>query len=326
MGQPLIPPTPNDTNLSGKTVIITGGNAGLGYESAKQFLALGANRVILACRSISKGEEAAASLRADPAVKKSNPDASIEVFELDLDDYQSGLRFSNKVKNEVKELDILLNNGGQVVLGYEKSKSNHERNMQVNCYTHLLICLELFPLLRSTAAIRGLPTRITFTGSATQIKQNTLAKKPILPSSTILGHFDDEANFSKYFRYADTKTVVNAYVRRLAALAPSEVIANNPCPGLVQTGLDKNLPFYLRLPMAVARRSMGRTVEEGARTLVYASAVAGPDTNGKFLQHNKVDPGAAFLNEPEGEEFVNKLWKESVQDVSAVDPSLSSYA
>lgn len=111
-----------------------------------------------------------------------------------------------------------------------------------------------------------------------------------MPTSTVLGHFDDEFNFNKYFRYADTKTVVNAYVRRLAALAPSEVIVNNPCPGLVQTGFDKNLPFYLRLPMAVVRRSTGRTVEEGARTLVYASVVAGSDTNGKFLQHNKVDP------------------------------------
>lgn len=36
--------------------------------------------------------------------------------------------------------------------------------------------------------------------------------------------------------------------------------------------------------------------------------------------------GAAFLNAPEGEEFINKLWKESVQDIAAVDPSLSSYA
>jgi NAD(P)-dependent dehydrogenase (short-subunit alcohol dehydrogenase family) len=161
---------------------------------------------------------------------------------------------------------------------------------KVNCYTHLLISLELFPLLRSTAAIRGLPSRITFTGSGTQITQNTLTKKPISPDSTVIGHFDDEANYNKYFRYADTKTVVNAYVRRLAALAPSEVIANNPCPGLVQTGFDKNLPFYLRLPMALVRKAMGRTVEEGARTLVYASAVAGPEANGKFLQHNKVDP------------------------------------
>lgn len=102
----------------------------MGYEAARQYLTLGANRLILACRSVAKGEEAAASLRADPTVKRSNPDASIEVFELDLDDYQSGLRFSNKVKNEVKELDILLNNGGQVALDYTKSKSNHERNMQ----------------------------------------------------------------------------------------------------------------------------------------------------------------------------------------------------
>lgn len=130
MGQPRIPPTPVETNLSGKTIIITGGNAGLGYEAARQYLTLGANRLILACRSVPKGEEAAASLRADPAVKKTNPDASIEVFELDLDDYQSGFRFSNKVKEEVKELDILLNNGGQIALGYEKSKSNHEQNMQ----------------------------------------------------------------------------------------------------------------------------------------------------------------------------------------------------
>lgn len=161
--------------------------------------------------------------------------------------------------------------------------------IQVNCYTHFLISLELFPLLQSTATTRGLPTHITFTGSATQIKQNTLTKKPIPPEGTVLGHFDDEANFNKFFRYADTKTVVSAFVRRLGALAPDEVVVNNPCPGLVQTGLDKNLPFYLRLPMGLVRRYTGRTVAEGARTLVYASIIAGPDTNGKFLQHNKVD-------------------------------------
>ncbi|KAL7798576.1 hypothetical protein V8C37DRAFT_368338 [Trichoderma ceciliae] len=326
MGQPPIPPTPSETSLSGKTIIITGGNAGLGYEAARQFLTLGASRVILACRSISRGQEAVSALRADPTVKESNPDAVVEVFELDLDDYQSGLRFSNKVKDEVKELDILLNNGGQVLLSYKKSKSNHEQNMQVNCYTHLLISLELFPLLRSTAVARGAPAHITFTGSSTHIKQNTLSKKPISPEETVLGHFDDEANFNRLFRYGDTKTVVNAYVRRLAALAPSEVIVNNLCPGIVQTGLDKNMPFYLRLPMGLVRRTMGRTVEEGARTLIYASAVAGFGTNGKFLQHNKIDPGAAFLDKPEGKEFIDRLWKESVKDVAAVDPTLSSYA
>lgn len=130
MIQPKIPPTPADTSLSGRTAIITGGNTGLGLEAARQFLALGAARIILACRSLARGHEAVTALRADPVVSKANPDAVIEVFELDLSDYQSSLRFSQRVKNEVSELDILLNNGGITVIKYEKSKSGHERTMQ----------------------------------------------------------------------------------------------------------------------------------------------------------------------------------------------------
>lgn len=130
MIQPGIPPTPDGTNLAGKTIIITGGNSGLGLEAARQFIKLGASRVILACRSLSRGQEAVTLLRADPAVQKANPKAVVEVFELDLSDYQSGLRFTEKIKKEVKELDILLNNGGQVVLKFEKASSGHERNFQ----------------------------------------------------------------------------------------------------------------------------------------------------------------------------------------------------
>jgi retinol dehydrogenase-14 len=138
--------------------------------------------------------------------------------------------------------------------------------------------------------MRGSPTRITFVGSATHISQNTLTKSPIPASSTVLGHFDDQTKSSKMFRYADTKLAVNAYVRRLAALAPTEVIVNNLCPGMVQTGLDKNLPFPLSVIMPLVKKIVGRTVQEGARTLIYASAVASEETNGKFLQNNRVDP------------------------------------
>jgi len=63
-------------------------------------------------------------------VKKANPNAIIEVFELDLDEYQPGLLFAEKVKQEVKEMDILLNNEGTVLLRYEKSNIGHERVMQ----------------------------------------------------------------------------------------------------------------------------------------------------------------------------------------------------
>jgi NAD(P)-dependent dehydrogenase (short-subunit alcohol dehydrogenase family) len=153
----------------------------------------------------------------------------------------------------------------------------------------MLLCLELFPLLRSTAAIRGSPTRITFVGSATQIKQESMSRAAIPPSDSILDYFDDKASFG-IRRYADSKLAASAYTRRLAELAPSEVIVNNLCPGLVQTGLDKNLPGVLRVIMGFVRKSAARTVQEGGRTLIHAAVVAGQETNGKFLRNNRVDP------------------------------------
>ena len=163
-----------------------------------------------------------------------------------------------------------------------------------------------------------------------------------------MGHFDNEVNFHKLFRYADTKLAVNAYVRQLAKLAPSEVIVNNLCPGMVHTGgLDRNLPTPLRLVMVAVRKIYGRSLVEGGRTLVYASVIAGPETNGKFMQQNKIDAyvkintlhergihtksannhlmnrGAEFLNKPEGTKFIDILWKETVEDVVQVDSTLT---
>ena len=160
----------------------------------------------------------------------------------------------------------------------------------MNCYTYILICLELFPLLRATAAARGSPTRITFVGSATHISQESMSQTTIPANESIMDHFDSQSKFSRVRRYADSKLVVNAYTRRLAALAPSEVIVNNLCPGLVQTGLDKNLPVILRGIMGMVRKTMARPVEEGARTLIYASAIASGETNGKFMRDNAVHP------------------------------------
>lgn len=59
---------------------MTGGNTGLGLEAARKYLILHARRVILAVRSLSKGEDAVAALKVDQEIKSANPDAIIEVF------------------------------------------------------------------------------------------------------------------------------------------------------------------------------------------------------------------------------------------------------
>lgn len=105
------------------------------------------------------------------------------------------------------------------------------------------------------------------------------ADKPLLPL------LDDKSTFNNMGRYADSKLALAAFVHELAKIAPSEVIVNHLCPGLVQTGFDKDLPFFLKTFMILFRKTYGRTLEEGGRTLVHASAIAGPETNGKFVQH-----------------------------------------
>ncbi|KAI0409137.1 putative carbonyl reductase [Xylaria palmicola] len=329
MGAPAIPPTPAGTDLTGKTAIVTGGNAGLGLEAARQYLTLKAARVIIAVRSPAKGKEAVAELKADPTVKKLNPNAVIEAFPLDLDDFESGAAFVRKVKSEVPELDILLNNGGTNVLKYHKSANGHERVMQVNVYTHFLISLGLLPLLISTAERRGSPTHLSFVGSSMQTG-HSLLKKPLAPNESVIQHFDDQKTYNAMTRYQDSKFLVNVLVRGLTKAVGEEnpkVIVNHMCPGLVSTGFDKDLPVWLKPLMALYRRVSARHVSGGARTLVYATAVEGPKSHGQFLSNNVISRNEVpFLDEAAGKSFTEKAWKELVAECSKYDPELSRYA
>ena len=63
----------------------------------------------------------------------------------------------------------------------------------------------------------------------------------------------------------------------------SAVVVNNVCPGTCNTTADDNLPFYLRLPMNLNRRLRARSVQEGARALVFASTGVGEEGCGAYL-------------------------------------------
>lgn len=352
-----VPSTPAGTSLESKTIIVTGGNAGLGFEFARQSLILKASRVIVTTRTHAKGETAVSALSTDPEVQSTNPTANIEFLELDLDDYQSGLRFSQKVKQNVKDLDLLLCNAGTNSFRYETSQSGHERIMQgrqgpknlaeieadttVNCYTHFLIVLELLPLLRATATKRQSPTRLTFVGSYSQ-DQHTLIETPIAADVSVLDHYDDETLFRGTRRYQNSKLMMNAFVRRLATVVPaSEVIVNNVCPGIVATDINRDLPLWAKPYVYVLYKLKARTVLEGGRVIMHAAVVLGTESHGKFVQNGQMDKyepcvwqrpcdadrssGAPFVGEPAGQEYIEKLWAEIVADIIKVDPELKVF-
>lgn len=81
------------TDLTNKVAIVTGANQGLGYECARQFLGLHLSHLVLAVRSLSKGEAAAASL------KKQYPKVNVEVRVLDMANYDSIQTFVSGLQN-----------------------------------------------------------------------------------------------------------------------------------------------------------------------------------------------------------------------------------
>ena len=92
-------------NLSGKTAVVTGANSGLGYETSLALAQKGA-RVVMACRNLTKGQQAAEQIR------QIAPEAELVLRSLDLADLASVRAFSKTVQAEYAELDLLINNAG----------------------------------------------------------------------------------------------------------------------------------------------------------------------------------------------------------------------
>src|SRR5512134_1200345 len=89
----------------GKVAVVTGGNSGIGYEAARALAAKGA-RVILAVRSVEKGQAAVA------AIQRAHPGAAAEVMSLDLSDLGSVRRFAEAFLRRFTALPLLINNAG----------------------------------------------------------------------------------------------------------------------------------------------------------------------------------------------------------------------
>ncbi len=134
--------------LRGRTVVVTGGNTGLGFRSVRELARRGA-RVFFSSRSAAKAQAAAGVILPDL------PGARVEGFAMDLTDPASVERFAGRVASRTDRLDILLNNAGVVNLAeLERTPLGHEMHMATNHYGHFLLTGHLFGLLAATSGAR----------------------------------------------------------------------------------------------------------------------------------------------------------------------------
>ncbi len=134
-------------DLTGKIIVVTGGNSGLGFESVKAFTAKGA-RVVMACRSVIKGEEAAKQ------IAEINPSADIEVMALDLMDLSSIERFAWSFKQKYPRLNVLLNNAGIMTTPYQLTRDGFEGQMGTNHLGHFALTGLLMEVIGQTPQSR----------------------------------------------------------------------------------------------------------------------------------------------------------------------------
>jgi NAD(P)-dependent dehydrogenase (short-subunit alcohol dehydrogenase family) len=146
----------------GQTIVVTGSNTGLGLEAARHLVRLGAAKVILAVRTISKGEAAAETILASTKATKN----TIEVWQLDLSDYESIKKFAKRVEG-LERLDAVVQNAGIMQQAF-KSINGEEAHVRVNIVGAVLLGLLVLPKLRASAKKFNTRTRISFVGSDMQ--------------------------------------------------------------------------------------------------------------------------------------------------------------
>lgn len=137
--------TQNIPDLTGKVIIVTGGNSGLGYESVKAFAQKGAT-VILTSRSKEKGEEAKRNI--------GNVSGKIEVLQLDLMDFESIKNFSENFKKHFQKLDVLLNNAGIMTTPYFLTKNGLEAQTGTNHFGHFALTGHLMDVIKNSPGCR----------------------------------------------------------------------------------------------------------------------------------------------------------------------------
>jgi NAD(P)-dependent dehydrogenase (short-subunit alcohol dehydrogenase family) len=301
---------PDVPDQTGRTVIITGANSGLGYQTAGAMARKGAT-VVMACRSVDRGESAAATLR------EQAPDADLDVRECDLASLDSVADFARNVRAEYDELHALCNNAGVMAIPRSETEDGFETQFGVNHLGHFALTGHLLDLLVETPG----ETRVVAHSSGAH------------ESGDIdFADLHHEGSYDKWEAYGQSKlaNLLFAYElqRRLAGTGVDDTIALGCHPGYAATSLQSRGPEQegstaKLYAMKAANAVFGQSATQGALPLLYAATaedVAGGDYVGPggFLNMR----GAPEIQESSAhsydEDVAERLWARS-EDETGVE-------
>lgn len=154
-------PFPNhslpDYDCTGKTVIISGSNSGIGKQAALYFARAGAT-VILACRLTATHEQNPEETRAEIVSTAGVADSKVELWEIDCSSLANIERFGKKWQQSGRTLDILVNNAGLSAGQRRITEEGFELTHVINFLSHCLLTFYLLPSMKKSSAPRVINT------------------------------------------------------------------------------------------------------------------------------------------------------------------------
>lgn len=208
-----------DAKLIGKTVVITGANTGIGYETAKDLSKRGA-KIIMGCRNFEKANEA------KEKIAKEVPKALLEVRKLDLASLNSVREFAKSINESEEHLDILINNAGVMVCPQSQTEDGFETQLGVNHIGHFLLTNLLLDLIKKSA-----PSRIVILSSSGHLKGEM--------------RWDDlmrDKEYKPWDVYFQSKLANVLHMQSLCTrLQGTGVTCNSVHPGIVKTELGRHM-------------------------------------------------------------------------------------
>ncbi|WP_238478256.1 oxidoreductase [Natranaeroarchaeum sulfidigenes] len=301
----------NMPNQSGRRIVITGANSGLGFEATKAFARKG-GEVVMACRDRGRGE------RARDEILTEVPDADLVVERCDLADLDSIEAFADRLQEAYNELDVLCNNAGVMAIPYRETADGFERQFGVNHLGHFALTEQLLDLLAAPDAESRVVTHASEIHERGEIDPERLV-------SRIAGE-DAKHSYDKWDAYGRSKlaNVLFAYeLNRRLDDAGMNVTSLTCHPGYADTNLQRRGPKLsgsaIRERLAsLANRLFAQPSERGSLPLLYAATAADIE-GGEYI-----GPGG-LLNMrgyPERQrsseasydrELARKLWRISVE-------------
>lgn len=284
--------------MNGKTVVITGGNAGIGKATAIALAKKGAE-ILITSRSEAKAKAAVQE------IKSASKSDNVDFLLINLIDQESVRKAAEEIKVKCPKIDVLINNAGCYLSDLELSPQGIEGQFATNHIGHFLLTNLLLDNVKAA-------------GNARIINLASIAHK-----STRELDFDDinyeKKGYSGWDSYSRSKFCNILFTKELARrLEGTGITANAVHPGGVRTEIaEKDANWYTKLGWIVMKPFM-ITVEKGAETSIHlASSDKVEGESGGYWVRSKKE----WSNRPSQDpELAKALWKKSEELVGQEFP------